>query len=221
MPKAPAIVLSSGGLHSLVIAGLASREYRVGLLHFKDGRASAKQAADAFDRQVAHFKPLRHWSIDASYFRHMSLPPEAAGLVTSTGSDAQAALVPLRDLQFLAIAAGFAQQFRASVILWGVQYEQRAADALARSVEVVHVVNQLLELMAPESPILVKTPLMGLEDQQVIELGYQIGLPFNLCWSCQLPNNENPCMSCPACARRTRAFRAAQLADPLVVKRNP
>jgi 7-cyano-7-deazaguanine synthase in queuosine biosynthesis len=30
---------------------------------------------------------------------------------------------------------------------------------------------------------------------------------------------DAPCMSCPACARRIRAFRAAQLADPLVVKR--
>jgi 7-cyano-7-deazaguanine synthase len=219
MPKAPAIVLSSGGLHSLVVAGLASREHRLGLLHFKDGRASAKQAADAFDRQVAHFKPLRSWSIDASYFRQMSLPPEAAGLVTSTGSDASAALVPLRELQFLAIAAGFAQQMRAAVIFWGIQYEQRAADALARSVELVHVANQLLELMAPESPVLIKTPLMGLEDQQVIELGFQMSLPFNLSWSCQLPNNEAPCMACPACARRTRAFRAAQLPDPLVAKK--
>ncbi len=221
MPKSPAIVLSSGGLHSLVTAGLASREFRVGLLHFKDGRASAKQAADAFDRQVAHFKPLKSWTIDASYFRQMSLPPEAAGMVNSTGSDAQAALVPLRDLQFLAIAAGFAQQMRAGVIFWGIQYEQRAADSLARCVEVVHVLNQLLEILAPESPIVVKTPLMGLEDQQVIELGYQIGLPFNLSWSCQLPNNEAPCMACPACARRIRAFRAAQLLDPLVAKRNP
>jgi 7-cyano-7-deazaguanine synthase len=219
MPKAPAIVLSSGGLHSLVTAGLASREHRLGLLHLKDGRASAKQAADAFNRQVAHFKPLKSWSVDASYFRHMSLPPETAGMVNATGSDAQAALVPFRELQFLALAAGFAQQIRAAVIFWGVQYEPRAADALARSVELVHVANQLLELMAPEAPIVVKTPLMGLEDQQVIELGYQMGLPLNLSWSCQLPNNEAPCMSCPACARRTRAFRAAQLLDPLVTKK--
>jgi 7-cyano-7-deazaguanine synthase len=219
MPKAPAIVLSSGGLHSLVAAGLASREHRIGLLHFKDNRTSARQAGDAFDRQVAHFKPLRHWAIDASYFRQMSLPPEAAGLVNSTGSDAQAALVPLRELQFLAIAAGFAQQIRAGTIFWGIQIEQRAADALARSVELVQVVNQLLELAAPEAPIIVKTPLLGLEDHQVIELGYQMGLAFNLSWSCQLPNNDSPCMSCPACARRIRAFRAAQLADPLVAKR--
>ena len=219
MAKSPAIVLTSGGLHSLVAAGLASREHRVGLLHLKDGRPSAKHAADAFDRQVAHFKPLKNWSIDASYFRQMSMPPETAGLVNSTGSDAGAALVPLRELQFLTIAAGFAQQIRATAIFWGIQYEQRSADALARIVEVVHVFNQMLELMAPESPVVVKTPLMGLEDQQVIELGYQMGLPLNLSWTCQMPNNEVPCMSCPACARRTRAFRAAQLADPLVGKK--
>ena len=219
MAKAPAIVLSSGGLHSLVAAALASREYRIGLLHLKDGRASAKQASDAFDRQVAHFKPLKSWSIDASYFRQISLPPEMAGLGSSTGSDAQAASVPLRELQLLTVAAGFAQQIRATVVFWGIQYEQRASDALARVVELVHVINQLLEVMSPELPIVVKTPLMGLEDQQVIELGYQMGVPLNLSWTCQMPNNEAPCMSCPACARRLRAFRAAQLADPLVAKK--
>ena len=219
MPKAPAVVLSSGGLHSLVMTGLAAREFRVGLLHLRDGRATGKRAAEAFEGQVAHFKPLKSWNLDGSYLRQIALPPETAGLVTSTGSDAQAALVPLRELQFLAVAAGCAQQIRASTILWGVQYDQRQAEALAKSVELIQVMNQLLELMCPEAPVVIKTPLMGLEDQQVIELGYQMGLPFHLSWSCQLPNNESPCMSCPACARRIRAFRAAQLADPLVVKK--
>ena len=142
-----------------------------------------------------------------------------AGLVSSTGSDAQAAMIPLRELQLLAVGAGFAQQIRAAVVVWGIQHEQRSADALARVVELVHVMNQLLEVMSPELPIVVKTPLLGVEDQQVIELGYQMGLPLNLSWTCQMSNNETPCMSCPACARRTRAFRAAQLADPLVAKK--
>jgi 7-cyano-7-deazaguanine synthase len=219
MPKALAVVLSSGGLHSLVTVGLGAREFRIGLLHLRDGRAAARQAADAFDRQVAHFKPLKFWNLDGAYLRQMTLPPETTGLVTSTGSDAQSALIPLRELQLLSVAAGCAQQIRANTILWGLQYDQRQADALAKSIEVVHVMNQLLELMSPESPIVVKTPLMGLADHQVIELGYQMGLPFHLSWSCQMPNNEAPCMSCPACARRIRAFRAAQLADPLVVKK--
>jgi len=219
MAKASALVLSSGGLHSLVVAGLASREFRMGMLHLRDGRPAASQAVAAFDKQVAHLKPLKSWSVDASYLRHMALPPETAGMINSTGSDSQSALIPLRELQFLAVAAGFARQIHATVIMWGLQHEQRSSDALAQSVELLHVMNQLLELMTPDAPIVVKTPLMGLEDHQVIELGYQMGLPFNASWTCQMPNNDTPCMSCPACARRTRAFRAAQLADPLVAKK--
>lgn len=228
MPKATAVVLSSGGIHSLVTAGLAMREFRVGLLHLADGRASARQALAAFHKQVDHFKPLKQWIADAAYLRQMSMAPETAGLVNATGSDAQASLIPLRELQLLAVAAGFARQIHATTIFWGTQHEQRAADALAHNVETVQVFNSLLELLSPEAPMTVKTPLMGLEDHQVIQLGYQMGLPFGASWTCQMPAAtvaaggtpiDTPCMSCPACARRIRAFRAAQLADPLVARR--
>jgi 7-cyano-7-deazaguanine synthase len=230
MPKSTALVLSSGGLHSLVTAGLASREFRVCLLHMADGRASARPALAAFHKQVEHFKPLKHWVADAAYLRQMSMAPETAGLVNATGSDASASLIPLRELQLLTAAAGFARQVHATTIFWGTQHEQRAADALAHNVETVQVFNSLLELLSPESAMSVKTPLMGLEDHQVIQLGYQMGLPFAASWTCQMPASaapvaaggapiDTPCMSCPACARRIRAFRAAQLADPLVGKR--
>lgn len=235
MPKAAAIVLSSGGLRSLVTAGLASREYRVGMLHLADGRAAARPALAAFMKQVEQFKPLKHWVAEAGYFRQMALPPESAGMASSTGSDGQAGLLPLRELQMVTMAAGFAKQVHATAILWGVQHEQRAVDALAKNIELVQLMNQLLELMSPDAPITIKTPLMGLDDHQVVELGYQMGLPLAASWSCQLPaaasagaaaaggggagssEGAAPCMSCPACARRIRAFRAAQIADPLVV----
>lgn len=217
MAKSAALILSSGGLHSLILAGLASREYRVSFLHIRDGRACAKQAAAAFDKQVAHFKPFKSWSIEAPALRQMALSPETIGAVSVTGSDPQANLIPLRELQFFALAAGFAKQIHASAILWGIQFEQKQADALAHNIEYVQLANQMLELLSPEAPLLLKTPLMGLEDQQVIELGYQMGVPFSASWTCQMPI-DFPCMSCPACARRIRAFRAAQLADPLLNK---
>lgn len=217
MAKAPALVLSSGGLRSLVTAGLGSREFRVGMLHLKDGRATEKQALAAFERQAAHFRPMKTWIIEGGFLRQTSMPPESAGLVTSTNSDPQSSLVPMRDLTYLTLAAGFARQVHASTILWGVQCDPKQTDAMARYIELVQVANQLLELLSPDLPLVIKTPLMGLEDQQVIELGYQMALPFQASWTCQMPI-ENPCMSCPACTRRTRAFRAAQLVDPLVVK---
>jgi len=217
MPKAPALVLSSGGLHSLVTAGLAAREHRIAMLHVQDGRSTSRQAAGAFAKQVAHFKPLKAWSLDAPFFRQMSLPPETASLVHATGSDQHAGLIPTRELQFLSLAAGYAKQIHATAIFWGVQFEQKQSEHLSRNIELVQIMNQMLELLSPEAPLVVKTPLMGLDDHQVIELGYQIGAPFSATWTCQM-GAEFPCMSCSACARRIRSFRAAQLNDPLVIK---
>ena len=36
MAKSVALVLSSGGLHSLVAAGIAAREYRIAILHVQE-----------------------------------------------------------------------------------------------------------------------------------------------------------------------------------------
>jgi len=230
MAKAPALVLSSGGLRSLICAAVAAREQRIVMLHLKDGRAPAAQAEAAFDRQVAHFKPFKSWVVDAGYLRQMNLPPETTGLVTSTSSDPNASMIPLRELQLLAVGAGFARQIKAGVVMWGAQYEPKAADAVSRNIELIQVFNQLLDLFSSETGgggsvggagggLEVRTPLMGLEDHKVIELGYQMGVPFGLSWTCQMSNLDQPCMSCPACARRTRAFRGAQVSDPLVVKK--
>jgi 7-cyano-7-deazaguanine synthase len=220
MAKTPAIVLSSGGLHSLVAAGLAAREHRIALLHLQDGRQSAVRAAAAFEKQVAHFQPLKSWSVAVPALRQTSMPPENAGVIHSTSSDPYAPLIPLRDLHLLTVAAGFARMLRAETIIWGAQFDSKQADALARNIELVQMFNNLMDLQNAETPLTVRTPLMGLDDYQVIELGHQIGVPFAASWTCQMAV-DNPCMSCPACARRTRMFRAAQLADPLVIKGRP
>ena len=217
MPKPAALVLSSGGLHSLITAAIAAREYRVALLHIRDGRTTAKQAGLAFDKQVAHFKPFKSWTVEAPHLRQMALPAENTAGASATGSDATAGLIPLRELQFFAMAAGFAKQIHASVIMWGVHFEQKQADAVGHNIEFVQLANALLELLSPDVAITLKTPLMGLEDQQVIELGYQMGVPFSASWTCQMPI-DFPCMSCAACARRIRGFRAAQLPDPIMGK---
>jgi 7-cyano-7-deazaguanine synthase in queuosine biosynthesis len=215
MAKSPALVLSSGGIHSLLVAGVASRDSRIAMLHVRDGRTTASQAAMAFERQVAHFKPFRHWNLDGGFLRQMTLPVETAGLVTSTSSDPYGPLIPSRELNLLMLAAGFARQTKATTIFWGAHIEPKNSEAMARNIETVQIINQLLEASLGEPHLTIRTPLMGLEDGQLLELGYQMGVPFAESWTCQMPG-DHPCMACPACSRRTRAFRSAQLTDPLV-----
>ncbi len=220
MAKSLAVVMSSGGLRSVVCMGLAVRDHRVAAVHMADARATAEAAFAAFQQQVEHFKPVKWWKMDCGYLKQMLVPAESAAVLGSTGSDIQAPLVPYRELQMLSVAAGLARQVRAPVIFWGVQVEPKNTNALARVVETVQLFSQLLEVLAPDGPITVQTPLLGLQDQQLIELGHQIQAPFNASWTCQT-QNQKPCQSCPACSRRVRAFRAAQLVDPLVDGKRP
>lgn len=218
MAKAPAVVLTSGGLRSLVVAGVAAREQRIALLHLKDDRVTQKKNTEAYEQQVQFFKPIKTWIVDVGYLRQMSVSVEAAGLVHSTSSDSQGPLIPMREIQMLTIACGFARSIKAAAVYWGCQIDQKNSDAIARQIELNQVLNQAMEIYAGDPVITIKMPLMGLEDQQMLELGYQCNVPFQASWSCQMPH-ERPCMSCPACSRRVRAFRAAQLNDPLVVNK--
>lgn len=61
----------------------------------------------------------------------------------------------------------------------------------------------------------IETPLAEMTDQQVIELGGQLGCDFSLTWSCARPG-ETPCMACGGCRRRSQAFEKAGVSDPLL-----
>jgi len=213
--KSLSLALCSGGLRSYICATLAARDSRIGVVHINDGRGPATRLLAALDKQTITLKPSKTWVIDADYIRQMALAAETTGMITSESSDAFSALNPLRDLQFLSIAAGLARASKAPTIYWGVHHAPKESDAIARIVEATQQFNALLGMLTPDFKLTIKTPLLGLEDGQLIELGQQMGVPFEQTWSCQM-TLDRPCMSCPACAWRIRAFRAAQLADPLV-----
>lgn len=215
MAKTLALVMSSGGLRSVVTMAIAAREHRIAAVHMADLRSTEQAAGAAFDRQVECFKPVKSWKIDGAYLQQMALPIESATIAPGAGADGQADLVPYRELQLLSVAAGLARQARAGIIYWGVQIDPKNTDALARAVEIVQLFSQLLEVLAPDQPMSVQTPLLGLQDQQLIELGHQVHAPFAASWTCHT-QTQKPCQSCPACTRRMRAFRAARLDDPLL-----
>jgi 7-cyano-7-deazaguanine synthase len=215
-PKSLAVVLCSGGLRSFICATLAARESRIGIIHINDGRGPAPQLLNALDKQTTTLRPAKTWVLDAGYIKQMALAAETMGMITSESSDAMSALNPLRDLQFLSIAAGLARSFKAPTIFWGIHRAPKESESIARIVEATQQFNALLGMLTPDFKMTIKTPLLGLEDRQLIELGQQMGVPFEQTWSCQM-TLDRPCMSCPACAWRIRAFRAAQIADPLIV----
>jgi len=60
----------------------------------------------------------------------------------------------------------------------------------------------------------IETPLAEMSDQQIIELGDQLGVDWRLAWTCTRPG-ETPCMACAGCRRRSQAFDKAGVVDTL------
>ena len=54
----------------------------------------------------------------------------------------------------------------------------------------------------------IATPLRAVQDKaDVIALGYQYGIPFNLTWTCRNPKDGEPCHQCMQCRQRDNALQ--------------
>jgi len=63
--------------------------------------------------------------------------------------------------------------------------------------------------------IKIHTPLSGLSKAGIVELGTELGVPFELTISCYDPNQAGvPCGMCEACVLRAGGFKQAGCSDP-------
>lgn len=205
MANASVVILHSGGLRSLVATAIALREHdpaRVNLLHMVDGRENAAVRIEHLHRQAEHYQLRRVREVDVPHVYGHGHGKQPDGQPTG----------PLATAQHLTTALSHARLHQAGRVLWPIACEGETA-AMARATELLQLVNQIAELDPPPMPHL-ETPLLELNSQQVIELGAQLHVPWQLAWSCLLAG-ETPCRMCPACRRRKAAFTKAGLADPL------
>ncbi|MCX8029657.1 MAG: 7-cyano-7-deazaguanine synthase QueC [Brevinematales bacterium] len=65
----------------------------------------------------------------------------------------------------------------------------------------------------------VHTPFINLKKKDIIKIGKELRVPFELTWSCYSPrilgHIIKPCMECPSCNSRRKAFEEAEVPDPL------
>jgi 7-cyano-7-deazaguanine synthase in queuosine biosynthesis len=208
MAKDFAIVLSNGSINSAVATALAAQKSRPILLHAETSMHPPARMRAAYDQQMVHFKPYREHTLAL-----ISAPPGSDSASTADPRVASHDHQMLELLPLVAVAARFAVQYQAAAIYLGMRVGPQEQD-LARGTEYIQIWNEMLQLPCGQPELEVVTPLLELEAWQVIDVGFQVGVPFERTWSCQ-EEGTDPCWACRGCRAREAAFQQAGKPDPL------
>lgn len=195
-------ILTAGGPRSLVATALTLADHErayVFLLHVLNHRPSTKIRSEYVRRQAEHFQIADVTELELPRIKLKRPSPDPAHTVS------------LPHTQVLVCAMARAVELGADRLIWPAQINGDF-NSCARLTEQTVLVQHLAKIEHPFAPA-VETPLLELTDKQLIELGNQLELPWDLAWSCQF-QGEKPCRICPACRRRQAAFDAAGITDP-------
>lgn len=217
-----AVVLLSGGLDSCVVAAMARQNFELALFHANYGQRSVARELAAFRAQAAFFRASRVLEADLLYLGVMggsSLTD--AGQPIPLGEEPPgipSTYVPFRNTNLLAAAVAWAEVLGAEAVFIGANILDNPGYPDCRP-EYYETCNRLVELgTRPETHIRIHTPLIRLDKAGIIRLGFKLGAPLALTWSCYQAG-EAACGQCSSCRLRLQGFAAAGLADPIPYKR--
>jgi len=216
--RSRAIVLLSGGMDSCVCAALAARDYEASALHVSYGQRTEERERRSFsaicerlgikNRLVVRNEALRAIGGSALTDENIAVP-EAHDL----GRDIPVTYVPFRNAHFLSVAVSWAEVMGASKILIGAVEQDSSGYPDCRPVY-YDAFNQVIAAGTKKGGIEVSTPLIAMRKAQIVRLGLELGVPFDLTWSCY-SREDRACGVCDSCVLRLRAFQEAGAVDPL------
>lgn len=224
-----ALVLSSGGLDSSTCLGIAVKEYGAenvvtvsiiyGQRHEKEldyAEAIAKHygvqhivedISNSFKYSTCNLLAKNEDTIpDMSYAQQME----------KNGSGRVSTYVPFRNGTMLATATTIADSIFPGEyveIFYGAHADDAAGEAYADcSPEFTRAMNEAIQI-GTYGKISLRGPLVNMTKAEVVKLGLELGVPYELTWSCY-HGGDKQCGLCGTCIDRRAAFRANGVDDP-------
>jgi len=220
-----AVCLLSGGLDSATCLAFARREgFECHALSFDYGQRHRVE----LDRARALSTALRAAShrvvaIDLRTFGHSALTDDIAVPkhrdLSEMGTAIPITYVPARNTIFLSFALAAAEVLGASDIFIGVNALDYSGYPDCRP-EFIHAFEGMANLATKagvEGTLRTKihTPLISLSKAEIVRLGHELKVPFEITLSCYDPDaSGRPCGECDSCILRARGFEQAGIADP-------
>lgn len=214
-----AVVLLSGGLDSMVAAGLA-REQGFSLnaltIDYNQRHRREIDAARAIARELG---ALRHviLPLDLHQFGGSALTGDIAVPKTGLGEEIPVTYVPARNLIFLSLTLGWAEPLGVHDIFIGVNaldysgYPDCRPEFIASFAETARLATKD---GVEGRPFTIHTPLQHWGKARIAAEAHRLGLDPALSWSCYDPTPDGlACGLCDSCRLRRAGFAEAGLPD--------
>lgn len=221
------LVLSSGGVDSTTCLGMAVKKYgreNVVALSIYYGQKHDKEIKAADD--VAKYYNVEHIKLDLSKMFEYSdcsllshsdkdIPKESyAEQIMKTEGTPVSTYVPFRNGLFIASAASIALSKGCSKIMYGAHADDSAGNAYPDCSKAFNDAMNTAVYEGSGKQLSIEAPFVGMNKAGVVKLGLEIGVPYELTWSCYEGNDE-PCGKCGTCIDRIAAFEANDVKDPI------
>ena len=214
-----AIVLLSGGLDSMVVAGLVREAgYRINALTI-DYNQRHRREIDAARIIAAQLGAERHvvLPLDLRQFGGSALTDDIMVPKAGLGTDIPLTYVPARNLVFLSLTLAWAEALGAEDIFIGVNaldysgYPDCRPEFIAAFAEVATLATKA---GAEGNHFAIHAPLQYLGKAEIASECHRLGLDPALSWSCYDPQSEGrACGLCDSCRLRRFGFSQAGLSD--------
>lgn len=225
-----AVVLLSGGLDSSTVLYQAKAEgndcYALSFDYQQRHRlelmaaAAIAQTGGVVEHQVISFD-LRRWGGSALTDNQIPVPQNRS--LTEMADQIPVTYVPARNTIFLSFALAYAEAIAAERVYIGVNSLDYSGypDCRPDYIAAMQTVFRLGTRQGREgNAIAIDAPLINLKKTEIIQLGNQLGVPWEKTWSCYTDGGGHTpavaCGVCDACRLRLSAFAELKLQDPIL-----
>ena len=219
-PAKQAVVLLSGGLDSMVAAGIAREQgFAVNALTI-DYNQRHRREIDAARVIAERIGAVRHvvLPLDLRAFGGSALTDDIAVPKDGVGPGIPVTYVPARNLIFLALTLGWAEPLQARDVFLGVNALDYSGYPDCRP-EFIAAFAETARLATREGveghPVTIHTPLQHWGKARIVAEALRLGLDPGLSWSCYDPTPDGlACGLCDSCRLRRKGFAEAGASDP-------
>lgn len=231
-----ALVLNSGGVDSTTCVGLAVQKYgkeNVITASLYYGQKHDKELQCA--RKIAEYYGVGHIEEDISnvmkYAKDVCTLMKGgneiehksyAEQIAENGEGRVATYVPFRNGLLLSIATAYADSLfpgEEVEVYYGAHADDAAGEAYADcSPEFAKAMDEAISI-GTYGKIHINRPLINMNKAGVVKTGLEIGVPYELTWSCY-EGGEKACGTCGTCIDRINAFKLNGVQDPIEYEDN-